>query len=158
MITTLSEVKQYLNIPSSDTSQDAKITALILVVESDYLWIRNKPFEMNGGIIVYPTGANITAVQMVGYRLSNFAEYQYSAGSGIARNGEISSESWGDHSVSYDTSTGKVETGSGSILGYPKSIVEQIGRYANFHRIKFPKYKLDQEKYNGPFQDEINEQ
>ena len=158
MITNLSEVKQYLNIPTEDTSQDGKITALILVVENDYLAIRNKPFEMKGGIIAYPTGANITAVQMVGYRLSNFAEYQYSAGSGISKNGEVSSESWGDHSIGYDTSTGKVEVGSGSILGYPKSIVDQIERFANFHRIKFPKYKYSQSKYTGVYEQEINEQ
>jgi hypothetical protein len=158
MSTTLSEVKQYLNIPSSDTSQDAKITSMILVVENDYLRIRNKPFEINGGLVKYPTGADITAVQMVAYRLSTFGEYKYSAGDGISKSGDVSSESWGDHSVGYDLSSGKVEVGSGSILGYPKSIVEQIERFTNFHRMKFPKYTYSQTKYTGVFENEINEQ
>ena len=55
---------------------------------------------------IYPTGAEMTAVQMVQYLMS--------------KPGGVKSESLGDYSVTYDDAAG----------GYPKSIMGQIVRFA----------------------------
>jgi hypothetical protein len=145
MITNLEEVKSYLGIP--DSTLDDKINALIPVVENDYLIIRGKHFDVNGGLIVYPVGANLTAIQMIAFRLNEFGNYSSSASGTLSRNSEVSSENWGDHSISYDLSSEKVGVGSGSIKGYPKVIVDQIERYTNFIKIPTSKFRLNKEKY-----------
>jgi len=180
-ITTLAQVKLILSI--TDSSKDALITALIPLVESEYLSIRNKPFDtvasgelmgygddteteftlkyhpiisgsltvyINGtlttaytanivsGIItfttapavgekitadytavyfIYPEGSELTAIQMIGYRLQADVTGK-----------EIKSESLGDHSVTYENSA-KGEVGAG---GYPASITAGIRKYTNF--------------------------
>ena len=45
-ITTLANVKTFLNISTGDTSNDGWITALIPQVEDDYVHVRGKPFDI----------------------------------------------------------------------------------------------------------------
>ena len=68
-ITTLNTTKTILGI--SGTAQDTRITALIPFVEADYLRIRNKAFDLNETATVYPTGAELTAIKMIGFQLYN---------------------------------------------------------------------------------------
>ena len=60
----------------------------------------------------YPLGAEMTAIQMIGYRIAK----QSSQG--------IASESLGDHSVSYEQTAGGVD--------YPKSITGSIKKFIDF--------------------------
>ena len=55
-ITTLSNVKLLLNMSSTDTTNDAWITALITQAESDYEQIRGKPFDIATKINIATTG------------------------------------------------------------------------------------------------------
>lgn len=109
-ITSLNNAKLILKI--TDDSQDSLITALIPLVEADYLGIRGIPFDRNeDDNIVYPTGAELTAISMIGYRLNT-----------ISREG-LSGESHPIYSVNYER---------GSIGGYPDPIIKGIARYAKF--------------------------
>lgn len=178
-ITTKAKVKTILGI--TGTTQDALIEALIPLVESDFLNIRNAPWDtkvygervgvgngtqkifaldnfplilasekiyINGVLIAsaeydvnyntgaltfdtapiansritadyevvdffYPDGAELTAIRMIGWHLAQ----QKSIG--------VSSESLGDHSVTYEKSA----TGAES---YPASIIGSIKRYVRF--------------------------
>lgn len=56
-ITTLAQAKTILGI--TGTTQDALITALIPMVEADYLAIRNRPFDI-GATLTINTGAGAT--------------------------------------------------------------------------------------------------
>lgn len=116
-IVTLEFVKQYLNITTTDL--DFKIESLIPKVEEDYLNIRGCPFYIEDGIIVYPIGANITATEMIAYKLANSSTYQ-SVGK------TIQSESIDAYKVSFESSVGK---GSG---GYPDSITGSIKKYTRW--------------------------
>ena len=111
-ITTLQDVKDYLCI--TDTSQDAKIEALIPYVEQVYLDIRNAPWDVdNMGDIVYPIGSNITAAEMIGFKLQQSKDSDFRI---------VSGESLGSYSVSYS------DTGS-TWKGFPASITSSIKKY-----------------------------
>lgn len=116
-ITTLEKVKLVLG-PEVTEGKDDLITALIPIVEEDYLAIRNKPFDLTTDdppAIIYPAGAEMTAIQMIGYRISV---------QGKIGGDSITSERLGDYSVTYDN--------EGKIKGYPQSIVGNIKRYVSF--------------------------
>lgn len=110
MITTLSDVKEYLGI--TDELTDVKISRLIPQMENIYLQIRNAAFDTDGaGAVVYPIGSDITIAEMIAYKLAT-------------RPGEaaIASESLTSYSVSY--------AGGGSTLyGFPLSITGSIKKY-----------------------------
>lgn len=108
-ITTLATVKTVLGI--TDSSKDARITALIPLVESDYLNIRNLAFDVVGGSIVYPAGSEMTAIKMISWQLYN------------ANSFGKSSESLGDYSVSYEQNR---------ISEYPLTITNQIKKYIKY--------------------------
>lgn len=109
-ITTLAGYKTFYNI--SDTTKDVQISALIPVVEQEYLDVRNVPFEEDpADTIVYPVGSDVVANMMINFQLSL-----------IEDNGRVaSSEKIGSYSISYEGSSG------GS--GYPSSITGKIKRY-----------------------------
>ncbi len=114
MITTLEQVKLILGITGD--SKDALIIAMIPIVEEDYLAIRNKAFDLDDeGATVYPTGAEFTAIRMIGYKLNTLGQ------DGIA------SESLSRHSISYQQGSG-----SGTAGLYPASVIGAIKRYAEF--------------------------
>jgi hypothetical protein len=106
MITTLDTVKAILGI----NDKDVQITMLIQMVEEDYLSLRNKPFDTdeNGGI-VYPPGAELTAIEMIKYHLSG-------------REAGAISETVSRRSVTYEQ----------TLNGYPRSITKRIKRYLSF--------------------------
>ena len=106
-ITTLSKARTILGI----SGRDEVISALIPLVEEDYLAIRNKPFESEDGETIYPTGSELTAIQMIGYRIN------------LQKSQGVKSKSLGDHSVSY------ADIGDGA---YPKSITGSIKRFVSF--------------------------
>lgn len=107
-------VKNWLSI--TDTSKDFKIDALIPVVESDYLRIRNCAWETDPvGNIKYPNGSDVTAAEMIGYRLSKINN---------SSDGNVSSEKIGSYSVSFDSSNLTRETIAGG--GYPLAISSSI--------------------------------
>ena len=118
-ITTLNKVNTILGL----SGQDDLVSALIPLVEEEYLNIRNRPFDIAQVITgaeltvgdpdtVYPIGAEMTAIQMIGYRIAKRSSQ------GVA------SESLGDHSISYEAVSGGVE--------YPKSITGSIKRFVDF--------------------------
>ena len=113
MITTLEKVKLILGITGD--SKDALIIAMIPIVEEDYLAIRNKAFDVVDDEIVYPVGAEGTAIRMIGYKLNTLGQ------DGIA------SESLSRHSISYQQGSG---TGVAGL--YPASVIGGIKRYAEF--------------------------
>jgi len=94
----------------ADGKNDAQITALIAVVEDDFVSIRNKEFETdNKGNVVYPKGSESIAFDMINYRLSC-----------ISHTG-VSAETIGSYSISYDTQ---------SFNGYyPQAIIKRIKRF-----------------------------
>lgn len=107
-ITTTSDVKTYLGI--STTDYDNKIASLIPFVEQVYLRLRNAPFdEDEAGDTVYPTGSDITAAEMIGYKLSQDTSFRFEKSTRL-----------GNYSVSY---------GDKSIYGYPAEIIGAIKRY-----------------------------
>lgn len=68
---------------------------------------------VSGPGIIYPEGAELTAIKMIQYQLT----------AGLAAG--LSSERLGDYSVSYEAGGG-----DGRILDYPKSVVGSIRRHA----------------------------
>lgn len=93
-----------------DTSRDTEIAIFIARAESDYLEIRGVPFDVDeSDDIVYPTGADSTAAEMVCY-LSGIGRYD---GRGK------SDESLSGRAATYDR----------KLHGYPVSIVGAIRRY-----------------------------
>jgi hypothetical protein len=112
-ITTLADVKIILDI--TDTSKDAIITKYIPLIEQQYLDIRNCPWDIDPltDDIEYPIGSDITAAEMIGYKLATSNKGKYK---------EVASESLDAHSISY------VANSSG---GYPKSITSAIKRFIN---------------------------
>jgi len=113
-ITTVEDVKAFLDIPVLDTSKDFKIGKFIPMVEADYSLLRNAPWDLDAdGNILYPVGSDVVAIMMVEYQLV------LSANKG---KGTINSESIDNYSVSY----GNNQQGSG---GYPSSITNKIMRF-----------------------------
>lgn len=113
-ITTLSTVKAVLGI--TDTSKDTLINLYIPLVEQQYLDIRNAPWDKDPDdpdTIVYPIGADITASEMIGYKLST----------GKTGGKEVASESIDSYSVSFTTGS---TTG-----GYPRTITSAIKKFIN---------------------------
>lgn len=108
-ITTVDAVKDYLGIATTDL--DAKINTLIPFVESVYQQVRNAPFDTDdSGNVLYPSGSDITAAQMIGYLLSQDSDQRF-----------VSATSIGSYSVSYANATSK--------HGFPPEITSQIKRY-----------------------------
>ena len=105
-ITTLANVKTVLGI--TGTSKDAQITALIPLVESDYLNIRNKAFDVVNSVIVYPAGSEMTAIKMIDWQMNNAKSYGKK------------SESLGDYSVTYQEN---------KVSEYPVSLTNSIKKY-----------------------------
>ena len=90
---------------------DTRISALIPVVEDDFLSIRGKAFDTaKDGTTVYPKGSTMVACEMISFRLLTL---KGSVG--------VVSESIGDYSVGFS---------SDMLLGYPRSTVQKIRRYA----------------------------
>lgn len=114
-IISLEKYKILAGIPQEDTTQDEKIKVYIDIVESDYLNIRNKPFntvtnaETGQEEIVYPNGAEFTAFEMLQYKLD-----------GTGKNGVIS-ESIGNYSYSLASNNND----------YPDNITRKIKKWAN---------------------------
>ena len=105
-ITTVAKVKTILQI----TDKDALITELIPMAEADYLAIRNKAFDTDDeGNILYPAGAELTAIRMIEFQMSK-------------KTAGVKAESLGDYSVTYEDASGK----------YPKSIISGIRKYVKF--------------------------
>lgn len=103
-----STAKTLLGITTTD--HDTRIDALIPEVESHYLRIRGKAFEVDDqDQTVYPDGSELTAAQMIGYHLFGPAQ-------GAA------SEKVDDYSI---TAEERVE-------GYPRSIIGAIARYGAY--------------------------
>lgn len=91
-------------------AQDLQIEALIPSVESDYLHIRNHPWDEDAdGNVVYPVNAEMVAAEMVSYKL-------------ITLGGTVGAtwEAIGNYSISLTADL---------MYGYPKSIVTKIRRY-----------------------------
>lgn len=109
MIITLDEYKTIAGI--SDDSQNQKLMTIIALVEDDYLAIRGKSFDVDSnGDVVYPSGAKMTAAEMISYKL-------------LTAKGNVgtTSETIGDYSVGLS---------SDLLHGYPRSTVQKIRRYA----------------------------
>jgi hypothetical protein len=111
-IITLSEYKTFPMYNASDSTQsDAVITALIPIVEADFLLIRNAPFDTEDteddseGDTVYPDNAKFVAAEMIYWN--------------IKRSVGVQSESYGDYSFTADEMT----------LGYPRHIVAKIEKF-----------------------------
>jgi hypothetical protein len=97
------------------TEKDQLINDLIPLVESDYLAIRNKPFDVGtDGNITYPDGAELTAIKMIGFHINSVK--------GLG----INSETIGDYTIEYEK-----PTGTATINGYPAVIVGTIKRFRN---------------------------
>ena len=119
MIVTLEQVKQYLGIDLLDTTFDDRVNMLIPLAEEDFLRIRNIPFKVDEtGTIIYPLGSNVTACEMVGFKLAKTIR---AFGSSYGK--EVSSESIDSHSISY--------SGSTTNNSYPTSITSSIRSYIN---------------------------
>lgn len=107
MIITLEEYKQIRPVENKDDV----ISALIPLVEDDYLYIRNRDFDTDySGEPIYPRGSKLVAADMITYRLSQ-----------IDKDLVVSSERIGDYSVSYS---------SDDLISYPESITKRVKRYA----------------------------
>lgn len=105
-IITLEEYKQ---IKPTD-GKDEIISALIPLVEDDYLFVRNKDFDKDfNGDVIYPRGSKLVAADMISFRLSS-----------LEKDLAITSESIGDYSVSYATDV---------LISYPDSITKRIQKF-----------------------------
>jgi len=106
MITTLENVKLYLNI--TDTSQDARITQMIPLVESYIVHYRQKPFDVDEETeeTIYPGGIELIAISLIGLKLR-------SAGTDLKQ-----AESLDGYSVTFGTDNKE------------KMLLSQIRRYA----------------------------
>lgn len=108
-IVTRDFVKEWLEI--LDTTSDKKIDHLIPLIENDYRKIRCCDFDTDlQGNNVYPLGSDVTASEMIGFKLNDPGESK-----------AVVSERIGTYSISYD---GKV-----GLLGYPTDIIASIERF-----------------------------
>lgn len=104
-------IKSFLGI--TDTSQDARIDAMIPVLIQQFLDIRNAPFNTDAeGNTIYPSGLCAVIAQMYDYNKSS----SDNSGQGVA------SESIGSYSVSY-------ANGGATVKGYPTVITSQIKKF-----------------------------
>lgn len=107
-IITLERFKALAGITGN--GQDVQIEALIPCVESDYLHIRNRDWDVDkNGDVVYPVNSEMVAAEMVSYKLLTL-------GGTVGATGETV----GNYSVSLTADL---------IHGYPKSTVTKIRRY-----------------------------
>jgi len=106
MITTVANVKLYLNI--TDSTQDARITSMIPLVESYIVHYRNKPFDIDKETqaTIYPDGLELIAIQLIGLKLRS------------AKSDTKTSESLDGYSVTFGVDTKE------------KMLLSQIRRYA----------------------------
>nr|WP_321265217.1 hypothetical protein [uncultured Sphaerochaeta sp.] len=104
-------LEQYKDLAGISTDKnDGQIRALIIAVESDYLSIRNKPFDTDAeGNTVYPVGSMMTAAEMISYKIIT-----------LGGNVGMSYEMIGGYSASFSTDLQ---------FGYPRSTVKKIKRY-----------------------------
>lgn len=109
-ITTVTKVKNYLGI--TDTSKDSQIASLIPYVEQVYLEVRNAPWEEVEGVTTYPLGSDVTAADMIGYKLTH---------SYTTSDPDLQSENIGSYSYQRDT--------NGRFRGFPNSIMASIKKY-----------------------------
>lgn len=116
-IVTIDFVKQYLNI--LDTTLDFKIESLIPKVEEDYLTIRNAPYVVVNDVLTYPIGSDVTATEMIAYKLGTSSTYQ-----SVGR--LVQSETIDRYRISYGTSMTQ------QLGGYPKSITSSIKRFVRW--------------------------
>lgn len=103
-IITVEQYKQIRNRPGN--KDDAWITALIPLIEEEYMRIRNAPLEPAGE---WPKGAALVAADMIDFRMTE-----------LQKRG-VTSETIGDYSVSYDSETEEE---------YPAFIRKRIRRHA----------------------------
>lgn len=107
-ITTLQKVKTILHI--TDNSKDDLITELIPLVEEDYQILQKGLFKTDeAGNRIYPVGAELTAIRMIEYQMSN-------------RPSGVSSETISRYSASYEAAE----------KGYPQSIIGKIKKLVRF--------------------------
>jgi hypothetical protein len=133
-IVTKEFVKNYFGI--SDNSIDGRIELMIGLVEKDYQSIRNTVFDKDEkGNVVYPDGAEETAALMVMYKISNACKISVSGGS-VKTEQAVSSESWGDHAISYQNGKDGLNQSGEMKYEYPAEIVERIERYVGFKAVK----------------------
>ncbi len=106
MIITKEKYKKLNNI--TDDSKDEILDVLIPLVEQDYLFIRNKPFDTDAhGFVIYPFNSELVANDMLNYRFKTNGSTVYS------------SETIGDYSYTINFFDGS----------YPKSILKRIKRF-----------------------------
>lgn len=109
MIISLEQYKAIVGL--NNNSLDRQISALISVIESDYLAIRGKAFDTDTeGHTVYPEGSLSAAAEMISYKI-------------LTSKGNVgtSAETIGDYSVTFS---------SDLLHGYPRSTVQKIRRFA----------------------------
>lgn len=112
-ITTRDRVKTYMGL--TDGTYNTLIDFLIPKVEEDYLHIRNNPFDEDSDGIIYPSGAELTAILMISFLMSET----------VRRNGgTMNSETIGSYSYTRDNLMQYSD-------GYPKNIVGKIKRYVS---------------------------
>jgi hypothetical protein len=109
-------IKNFLGI--TVTTQDARIDSMIPVLISQYLSIRNAPFDKQvdddeNEHTVYPMGMPAVIAQMMDYQLNYLSHYQ-----------SATSERIGSYSVTYGGGPG-----TAGYYGYPSSITSQIKKY-----------------------------
>jgi hypothetical protein len=132
-------VKDYFGI--RDSSIDGRIELMIGLVEKDYQNIANKVFDKDEkGNVVYPKGAEETAALMVMYKISNAGKISVCGGS-VKAEQEVSSESWGDHAISYQNGKEGLNQSGEMKGGYPAGIVSRIERYVGFKAVKDIRYQ-----------------
>jgi len=131
-IVSLQFVKSYFGI--SDTSLDDKINFMIPLVENDYRFIRNAPFDKDSdNNIIYPITAKETAALMIMWKLNNNSNIVIDDGKvGVSR--ETSSITWSLHSESYKDSNPLNKSGELK-FGYPIDIVARIERFVGFKAV-----------------------
>lgn len=120
-ITSVEEVKSYLGI--TVTTYDTQIELLIPLVEEDYLGIRNIPWDQEDDVITYPIGSDVTAAEMIGYKLSTTGRGSFDAKD---YGKTVAGQSLDAHSISYAIGTG---SGGNMKYGYPKDVISSIKIY-----------------------------
>lgn len=118
-IANLDKVKSVLGIADIEEDKISLVSTLIPFVEEDYLFIRNKPFDVDEDKnIIYPIGSELTAIKMIAHLMASLESNNLG--------GNVKSESISRYSISYNTS------GATGLGGYPKEISGMIKRYTEF--------------------------
>ncbi len=114
-ITNLNNVQAILGVDTTDVEKSSLISALIPLVEDDYLSIRNKPFGIDSdGQTIYPAGSEMTAIKMIAHLMSGIENNNLGGG--------VKAESISRYSVTYGTDGD----------GYPADIRKMIKRFVEF--------------------------